>query len=36
MLEVSKKQLSAIEEEIAKEALQKAYKREISALFFQL
>ncbi len=32
MLEVSKKQLSAIEEEIAKEALQKAYKREISAL----
>ncbi len=32
MLEVSKKQSSATEEQIAKEALQKAYKREVSAL----
>ncbi|MEM8675136.1 MAG: hypothetical protein AAGF83_14870 [Cyanobacteria bacterium P01_G01_bin.67] len=32
MLEVSKKQLSAMEEKIAQQALQKAHKREISAL----
>ena len=32
MLKVSKSKLSATEEKIAKKALQKAYKREISAL----
>ncbi|MGF1542587.1 MAG: hypothetical protein ACFCU5_19440 [Pleurocapsa sp.] len=32
MLEVSKKQLSATEEKIAQQALQKAYEREISTL----
>ena len=32
MLEVSKNQLSATEEKIAKQALQRAYEREISAL----
>ena len=32
MLKVSKNQLSATEEKIAKQALQKAYEREISAL----
>ena len=32
MLKLSQKQLSATEEKIAKQALQKAYEREISAL----
>lgn len=32
MLEVRKNQLSATEEKVAKQALQKAYEREISAL----
>ena len=36
MLEVNKNQLSAKEEKIAKQALQKAYEREISALMMNV
>ncbi len=36
MLEVSKNQLSSTEEKIAKQALQKAHEREISALMMNI